>query len=371
VARIVTEHLAKVFPGLNGTNVCALTDVSLTVGDNEWLVLAGPSGCGKTTLLRLIAGLETPTSGSVLVNGENMAPVPAGERDVAMVFQNPALYPHLTAYENLGFGLRIRRCPKEELDRRVRSAAAMLGITDCLDRKPMALSGGQRQRIALGRALVRRPQVFLFDEPLANLDAPNRGQLRTELLALRDQLGTTAIYVTHDQHEAMTTGHKLGVLNRGVLQQFGTPQELYEHPANMFVARFLGWPPINLLNGDLTQTAEGVVFQRTAAGGQDSRLRLHLPLVHTTRAPARRVALGIRPDTFSCDPGRSKEGLEGVIQAVENVGSDSYVTFTSAGETIVARLPPSFAGKPQQLVQASFDPRRVLLFDAQTQEALG
>jgi multiple sugar transport system ATP-binding protein len=240
VARVVLEHLTKVFAGPEGEPVRALEDVSLEVAEGELMVLVGPSGGGKTTVLRLIAGLEEPSAGTISIGGRVVNDLPPKDRDVSMVFQSPALYPHMTVWENLAFGLRLRGAPKAEVRERVGEAAALLGIADCLERKPMALSGGQRQRVALGRALVRRPKVFLLDEPLSSLDAPLRAQMRTEIARLHQRLGSTMLYVTHSQTEAMTLGDRIAVIHQGRIQQVADSQTLRKNPANAFVAGFFG-----------------------------------------------------------------------------------------------------------------------------------
>ena len=245
MARVVIENLTKVFKGLGGQVIRAVDNISLAAEDQEFLVLVGPSGCGKTTTLRLIAGLEEATHGTISIGGRIMNGVAPKDRDVAMVFQNYALYPHMSAYENMAFGLKLRRCPKAEIERRVNEAAELLGLNGCLKRQPHELSGGQRQRVAIGRAIVRRPRLFLFDEPLSNLDAPLRAQMRDEIARLHGQLGATIIYVTHDQVEAMTLGDRVVVMQRGVIQQVGEPEELYRRPANPFVAGFIGALPMN------------------------------------------------------------------------------------------------------------------------------
>jgi multiple sugar transport system ATP-binding protein len=245
VAQVVIAHLTKLFAGASGESVRAVEDLSLVVEDREFLVLVGPSGCGKTTTLRLIAGLEEPTQGTISIGGRPVTNLPPKERDVAMVFQNPALYPHLSAYDNMAFGLTLRKCPKAEIQRRVVEAAELLDLNGCLPRRPHELSGGQRQRVAIGRAIVRRPALFLFDEPLSNLDAPLRAQMREEIARLHTQLGASMVYVTHDQVEAMTLGDRVAVLQAGVLQQVGPPVELYRRPANPFVASFIGSLPMN------------------------------------------------------------------------------------------------------------------------------
>ncbi|HXN34899.1 MAG TPA: ATP-binding cassette domain-containing protein, partial [Opitutaceae bacterium] len=246
MARVELKNLVKTYPEKGGPGVGAVKGISLEVEDREFMVLVGPSGCGKSTTLRMIAGLEEITSGTVTIDGQVANDVLPKDRDIAMVFQNYALYPHMSVYENMAFGLKLRKVPKAEIDARVREAAAMLGLEDCLGRRPRALSGGQRQRVALGRAIVRKPKVFLFDEPLSNLDAKMRVSTRTEISKLHARLGATMIYVTHDQVEAMTMGDRVAVMKDGVLQQCDTPRVLYETPVNAFVAGFIGSPAMNL-----------------------------------------------------------------------------------------------------------------------------
>src|SRR3954470_13042555 len=243
MAEIVVDHVTKEFPG----GVQAINDVSLTVEDGEFMVLVGPSGCGKSTLLRLIAGLEETTTGTISIGGRDVTHLAPRARDIAMVFQNYALYPHMDVRKNLGYGLRVRKTPSSEIERRVTEVAKLLGLEHLLDRKPAALSGGQRQRVAMGRAMVREPQAFLMDEPLSDLDAKLRVQMRAELARLRDTLHTTTIYVTHDQVEAMTLGDRVAVMKDGIVQQLDTPQTLYREPANLFVAAFIGSPSMNLI----------------------------------------------------------------------------------------------------------------------------
>lgn len=243
MAEVSFEHVGKVY---SRGDAPAVADFTLNVRDGEFLVLVGPSGCGKSTTLRMVAGLELPTSGRILIGGKDMTNLPPKDRDIAMVFQNYALYPHMTVMENLSFALKLRKFPKEEIERRVASVAETLGLTECLKRLPKALSGGQRQRVALGRAIVREPAVFLFDEPLSNLDAKMRVEMRAEIIRLHQRLGATMIYVTHDQTEAMTMGERIVVMNKGEIQQVAPPLEVYERPANTFVASFIGTPPMNL-----------------------------------------------------------------------------------------------------------------------------
>src|SRR4249920_826856 len=281
MAKIVLDQVSKVF----GNEVIAVNDVSLEIGDGEFMVLVGPSGCGKSTIMRILAGLEEVTAGEVFIDDRQVTDLPPKERDIAMVFQNYALYPHMTVEQNLGFGLRLRKTPKVELKRRVDDVATILGLDPLMQRKPGELSGGQRQRVAMGRAMVREPQAFLMDEPLSNLDAKLRVQMRAQLSLLHERLATTTVYVTHDQVEAMTLGHRVAVLRDGLLQQVDTPQTLYNHPANLFVAAFMGSPPMNLVEASVR---DGQV----RFGGWE--IPLHDP-ARVAERDGSSVILGIRP----------------------------------------------------------------------------
>jgi multiple sugar transport system ATP-binding protein len=297
----------------------AVDDVTLEIGDGEFMVLVGPSGCGKSTLLRLVAGIEEPTAGSVHIGERDVTRLQPRKRDIAMVFQNYALYPHLTVRGNLGFGLRLRRVEKAARDRRVREVADVLGLGDLLDRRPGALSGGQRQRVAMGRAIVREPAAFLMDEPLSNLDAKLRVSMRAQLTKLHERLGVTTVYVTHDQVEAMTLGTRVAVLRDGVLQQCDSPQELFHRPANLFVAAFIGSPAMNLVEADLDD-------DEAAFGGH----RLALPAGSPLRGRRRRVILGIRPTDFEAagpttDPALPR--IRAKVDVVEKLGSESHLIF--------------------------------------------
>jgi multiple sugar transport system ATP-binding protein len=313
MAEIVLDRVTKEFD--NG--FVAIDDVSLTVADGEFLVLVGPSGCGKSTLLRMIAGLEEVTAGTVYIGGSDVTELAPRHRDIAMVFQNYALYPHMDVRRNLAYGLRVRKTSRAEIDRRVEEVAHLLGLEKLLDRKPAALSGGQRQRVAMGRAIVREPAAFLMDEPLSNLDAKLRVTMRSELSQLHERLGVTTIYVTHDQVEAMTLGERVAVLRDGVIQQVDRPQALYSRPDNLFVAAFIGSPAMNLV-------------EATVADGHASFAGWDLPL-DPARGPSRdgRVILGIRPETFEdaalADPGLPAVDVDVVV--IEELGSDSHVIF--------------------------------------------
>src|SRR5947208_421656 len=259
MAKVTVNHVYKIFPGEKGSSVTAVEDVNLEIADREFVVLVGPSGCGKSTTLRMIAGLEEASMGDIYIGDRRVNDVAPKDRDIAMVFQSYALYPHMTVYDNLAFGLKLRKTPKSEIDRRVKEAAEILGLQNLLKRKPKQLSGGQRQRVALGRAIVREPLVFLMDEPLSNLDAKLRVQTRAELIKLHQRLQTTVIYVTHDQVEAMTMGHRIAVMRDGILQQLDTPQVLYDRPSNMFVAGFIGSPAMNFFPGTVVNGDGGQV----------------------------------------------------------------------------------------------------------------
>jgi multiple sugar transport system ATP-binding protein len=297
----------------------AVDDVTLEIGDGEFMVLVGPSGCGKSTLLRLIAGIEEPTAGSVHIGERDVTRLQPRKRDIAMVFQNYALYPHLSVRGNLGFGLRLRRVEKEARERRVREVADVLGLADLLDRRPGALSGGQRQRVAMGRAIVREPAAFLMDEPLSNLDAKLRVSMRAQLTKLHERLGVTTVYVTHDQVEAMTLGTRVAVLRDGVLQQCDSPQELFHHPANLFVAAFIGSPAMNLVEAEVDD-------DEVAFGGH----RLALPASSALRGRRRRVILGIRPTDFEAAGPTTDPALPRIrvkVDVVEKLGSESHLIF--------------------------------------------
>jgi len=339
LASVAFERVSKTFDD----GPPALSDVSLEVGDGEFLVLVGPSGCGKSTLLRILAGLTEPTSGTVRIGGRDVTLDPPGGRNIAMVFQNYALYPHMSVFDNLAFGLRMRRTPRTEIDRLVRNSADVLGITELLGRKPRELSGGQKQRVALGRAIVRQPQVFLFDEPLSNLDAGLRVSMRNELAALHRRLSTTVIYVTHDQSEAMTLGDRIAVLDHGVVQQVAPPLSLYRDPANMFVAGFIGSPSINLIPG---RVENGVC--RIAGGAVPSR-----------GIPDGECFLGVRPEHLTPDPAGD---LRGTLEFVETLGNEIIQHVSIGGTTFVSRSEPDTAGVAGETVSFSLNPLRCIFF---------
>lgn len=321
----------------------AVKDVSLDIPDGEFLVLVGPSGCGKSTTLRMIAGLEEVTDGAIHIDGVLVNDVAPKDRDVAMVFQNYALYPHMTVYENMAFGLKLRKVPKSEIAIRITKTAGFLGLDGLLDRLPKSLSGGQRQRVAVGRAIVRQPKAFLFDEPLSNLDAQMRVQTRMELARLHDQLGATMIYVTHDQVEAMTLGDRIAVLHEGRVQQVAAPLVLYKEPANRFVAGFIGSPPMNFFDGHLK--AEGVGMRFVA---QDGLLDWQIPEGHVPDLGASDglITLGLRPEALSARPDAASQGgaacaagMEGEIDLVEPLGVESWIHLRTGSHRYIAKVP--------------------------------
>jgi len=344
----------------SGTHV--LHAVDLDVADGEFVVLVGPSGCGKSTLLRCIAGLEEPEAGDLLIDGQRMNDVPPAQRGVAMVFQSYALYPHMTVAENMSFGLRMTGMKKPDIERTVAQAAEVLQITPLLQRRPAQLSGGQRQRVAIGRAIVRRPGVFLFDEPLSNLDAALRTQMRVEMARLHETLNATIVYVTHDQAEAMTLADRIVVFNAGRIEQVGPPLSLYRRPAGLFVASFLGSPRINLLPATV-RSVEAGRLQLGVRGDDAVEVDIHAPAVRAGDT----VTLGIRPEHFAVvdggDPGRS--ALHGRVQLVEHLGDVAYVhALAAGGDTLTARLPHDTPLRAGAAVQFAFLPGEALVFDA-------
>ncbi len=327
--KMASLSVEKVSKSFGRTRV--LGEVSFTVDDGEFCVLLGPSGCGKTTLLRIVAGLETASSGEVRIDAARVDPLPPRARDVAFVFQNYALYPHMTVFENLGFALRLQKVPKTEIHERVTEVARLLEIDAQLQHKPQQLSGGQRQRVALGRAIVRRPKLFLFDEPLSNLDATLRASMRVELAKLHERLGATMLYVTHDQAEAMTLGEKIIVLNRGSIQQTGKPSDIYHRPANTFVAGFVGQPRMNLIDG--TVDATGTMFKSNGLAIDFPRI---VDAEYATALRGANLTLGIRPEhLFPCDAASAI--VQGVIELVEDLGADRFIHVDCSGVNFILR----------------------------------
>jgi multiple sugar transport system ATP-binding protein len=375
MARVVLEHLVKIFPEKGGPGVGAVKNIDLEVEDREFMVLVGPSGCGKSTTLRMIAGLEEITSGTVTIGGKVVNEVLPKDRDIAMVFQNYALYPHMTVYENMAFGLKLRKFPKTDIDARVREAATMLGLEGYLARKPKALSGGQRQRVALGRAIVRKPKVFLFDEPLSNLDAKMRVSTRTEISKLHARLGATMIYVTHDQVEAMTMGDRICVMKDGNIMQVAAPLELYTHPDNLFVAGFIGSPPMNFFRGTLRRAADHVSFVEDNPGGAPLTVALDEALAGKSSIYLDKpVVFGVRPEAIhdsltvaSPDPGRTAEVK---VEVAEPMGSETLLYLDTGATTFIARVSPTDRFDAGQKVQVTFDLTHAHLFDPTTELAL-
>ena len=367
MARVKLEQVRKVYD----EDTVAVRDVSLEIDHGEFLVLVGPSGCGKSSVLRMIAGLETISGGRISIGDRVVNDLPPRDRDVAMVFQNYALYPHMTVFENMAFGLKLRKFPRDEIRERVKEAAEVLSITEILDRRPGQLSGGQRQRAAVGRALVRRPKVFLFDEPLSNLDAKLRQQMRTEIARLHRHLGATMIYVTHDQVEAMTLGDRIGVLKEGQVQQIATPMHLYGHPANRFVAGFIGSPGMNFIEGHLA-LRDTLSFQ-----SMDDRLSISLAQDHQASLrtfAGRRVVLGIRPEDVSVvsggNPAGPPAGIRFSLDMLEPMGNEVFVHARGEGVQVIARVPPQPLPPPGAAVYLAFAPERLHFFDAETGAAL-
>ena len=316
--------------------VLAVDHFNLEIADKEFVVFVGPSGCGKSTTLRMIAGLEDITDGELYIDGKLMNDVEPKDRDIAMVFQNYALYPHMTVYENMAFSLKLRKTPKDVIDAKVREAAEILSITEFLDRKPKALSGGQRQRVAIGRAIVRSPKVFLMDEPLSNLDAKLRNQMRAEIMKLRDRVDTTFVYVTHDQTEAMTLGDRIVVMKDGETQQIGTPQEVFQHPANLFVAGFIGAPQMNFLDAELIKNGAGRYAVRLEGCEVELSERKQENLRARDVAP-QPVILGIRPEHIRAT--KDANSVAGTVDISEMMGSSVHVHFNAAGKDVVAVVP--------------------------------
>ena len=363
MGQVVLKNINKFYDAVH-----AVIDVNLQIRDKEFVVFVGPSGCGKTTTLRMIAGLEAISSGDISIDGNVVNDLAPMDRDIAMVFQNYALYPHMSVYDNMAFGLKMRKFEKPEIEKRVREAADILGIGNLLARKPRQLSGGQRQRVALGRAIVRHPRVFLFDEPLSNLDAKLRVQMRVELKKLHLRLGTTAIYVTHDQVEAMTLGDRVVVMKDGVVQQVGEPLELYNTPANKFVAGFIGSPAMNFANVTVTEAngsllAENSGLRITLPGETAQRLRGHV---------GREITLGVRPEdlTVAGDATADHPSFDAVIEVVEQLGSEILLDMKVGEGMMVASVEPSVRVKVRDKLRLAMRPSRLHVFDAKTEAAI-
>ncbi len=375
MASLSLRNVYKRYPG----GVTAVSDFNLEIKDKEFIILVGPSGCGKSTTLRMVAGLEEISDGEIYIGDKLVNDVAPKDRDIAMVFQNYALYPHMTVFDNMAFGLKLRKTPKDEIKRRVEEAARILDISHLLERKPKALSGGQRQRVALGRAIVREPKVFLLDEPLSNLDAKLRAQMRTEISKLHQRLGTTFIYVTHDQTEAMTMGTRIVVMKSGLIQQVDTPNNLYLYPCNLFVAGFIGSPQMNFIESKLLKEGEDYLVE---FGSEDTKTRAGVK--YKIKLPAsknkdnclenyvgKEVIMGIRPENVHNEEDLiaiHKDGLvEADVEVTELMGAETYLYMNCEGQSINARVSPTNTARPGDKITIAFETAKIHLFDKDTE----
>jgi multiple sugar transport system ATP-binding protein len=367
MAEVILKNVRKVYD----KDVVAVDNANIEIKDKEFVVLVGPSGCGKSTTLRMIAGLEEISDGEIYIDGNLVNDIPPKDRDIAMVFQNYALYPHMTVYQNMAFGLKLRKYPKNEIDERVHEAADILGIEELLERKPKALSGGQRQRVAVGRAIVRKPKVFLFDEPLSNLDAKLRVQMRTEISKLHSRLEATMIYVTHDQMEAMTMGDRIVVMRDGRIDQVDTPLTLYNDPVNQFVAGFIGSPSMNFLNGTLISNSGSLVFD-------EGNIQLPLPAAYANdlqNHANKEVTFGIRPEDIH-DPDSLNSGspdtieVTAKVEVVEPMGNEVFLYLTTGKSSFVARIDPMRVPVVDQQVKLAVEIDKAHFFDRQNEATL-
>ena len=375
MASLSLRNVYKRYPG----GVTAVSDFNLEIKDKEFIILVGPSGCGKSTTLRMVAGLEEITEGEIYIGDRVVNDVAPKDRDIAMVFQNYALYPHMTVFDNMAFGLKLRKTPKEEIKRRVEEAARILDIAHLLERKPKALSGGQRQRVALGRAIVREPKVFLLDEPLSNLDAKLRAQMRTEISKLHLKLGTTFIYVTHDQTEAMTMGTRIVVMKDGLIQQVDTPQTLYLYPCNLFVAGFIGSPQMNFIESKLLKEGDDFYVE---FGSEDTKTRagvkykIKLPAEKNAKGALdayvdKELIMGIRPEDVHNEADLIEKYPDGIVEAdvevTELMGAETYLYMNCEGQTINARVAPTNTAKPGDKIKIALETSKIHLFDKDTE----
>ncbi len=373
MAKVILEGVSKIYQDDNGNEVKAVDNVNLEIHDQEFMVLVGPSGCGKSTSLRMVAGLEEISKGRIMIDGRVINEVAPKDRDIAMVFQNYALYPHMTVYKNMAFGMMLNKFPKKEIDQRVMEAADILGLRTLLERKPKELSGGQRQRVAVGRAIVRKPKAFLFDEPLSNLDAKMRVQMRTEISKLHMRLSATMIYVTHDQVEAMTMGDRITVMNAGKIQQVATPLEIYNHPKNIFVAGFIGSPTMNFFDGVIQQKDGKLWFiEKKGAGGGGFSVRIDED--HGIKLQpyiGRSVKFGIRPEDVhdklyagSSDPFRI---VQATVEVVEPMGSEVYLYLNTGAHSFIARVSVAEKADVNHKLDFVFNMKRGHFFDPTTE----
>ncbi|MDQ0149757.1 ABC transporter ATP-binding protein [Eubacterium multiforme] len=363
MAGLILKNINKVYE--NGFK--AVSDFNLDIKDKEFIVFVGPSGCGKSTTLRMIAGLEEISDGELYIGDTLVNDVAPKDRDIAMVFQNYALYPHMTVYENMSFGLKLKKLPKNEIDKKVKDAAKILDISHLLDRKPKALSGGQRQRVAMGRAIVRHPKVFLMDEPLSNLDAKLRVQMRIEISKLYNDLQTTFIYVTHDQTEAMTLGTRIVVMKDGIIQQVATPKEIYENPVNMFVAGFIGSPQMNFLYGSINKDKTIKIFDNNISLPKDK-----VPLLNKTKHTD--VILGIRPENIFIDDNIPTEEplvkFDGIVELIENLGSETYIHIKKDDRNMIIKAQGALSYTNGDKITFAFNTEKIHIFDKETQNTV-
>ncbi|MCI8401895.1 MAG: sn-glycerol-3-phosphate ABC transporter ATP-binding protein UgpC [Lachnospiraceae bacterium] len=366
MASLSLQHIHKVYP--NGFE--AVKDFNLEIEDKEFIIFVGPSGCGKSTTLRMVAGLEEISSGDLMIDGKRVNDVEPKDRDIAMVFQNYALYPHMTVYDNMAFGLKLRKVPRQEIDKMIHEAARILDIEALLDRKPKQLSGGQRQRVAMGRAIVRNPKVFLMDEPLSNLDAKLRVQMRTEIAKLHERLGATIIYVTHDQTEAMTLGTRIVVMKDGIVQQIDTPQNLYNKPNNMFVAGFIGSPQMNMIGAAVAKNGSDI----TVTFGSHTVVlpAAKAKVLEDSGYVGKEVTIGIRPDDVTVNPEKEAAGnvIEAAVGVYELLGSEANLYFDIDSTTFTSKVPAYVTAKPGDVKRFVFDLDKLHIFDSETQQAI-
>jgi len=364
MAEVSLKKVSKIYDN----KVVAVRNVNIEIKEREFIVLVGPSGCGKSTTLRMIAGLEEVSEGEISIDGKLVNDVPPKDRDIAMVFQNYALYPHMTVYKNMAFGLKLRKFPKHEIDERVREAAEILGIQDLLERKPKALSGGQRQRVAVGRAIVRKPKVFLFDEPLSNLDAKLRVQMRTEISKLHSRLGATMIYVTHDQVEAMTMGDRIVVMKDGLVNQIDRPIQLYQNPVNRFVGGFIGSPSMNFVEGKITEKGSDLIFDE----GSITVPVLPEDIQRLKAYKDQEIILGIRPENIydsNYDEGaKIKHRIKAKVEVIEPLGNEVLLNLTTGKTLFIARVDPRTMPKIEQEIELTVDASKIYFFDKKTEK---
>ena len=378
MASVSLREIYKKYPG----GVIAVSDFNIEIKDKEFIILVGPSGCGKSTTLRMIAGLEEISEGELYIGDKLVNDIAPKDRDIAMVFQNYALYPHMTVFENMAFGLKLRKVPKDEIAKKVEEAAKVLDIAHLLDRKPKALSGGQRQRVALGRAIVREPKVFLLDEPLSNLDAKLRAQMRTEISKLHKRLGTTFIYVTHDQIEAMTMGDRIVVMKDGYIQQIDSPQNLYNYPVNQFVAGFIGSPQMNFIDAKLQKDGDKYIVEFGSDDSKTAKGVKYTVVVPESKADpealeplvGHEIVLGVRPECIHDEEMFISAATTGIINAdvevTELMGAETYLYLDCEGIKLTARVSPRSTARPQDTIKVAIDPNRIHIFDKETEKTV-